>query len=201
MGNAWTLESFSAMGAVKRIFSIPRLKRWKCQIECSSSLASSLNHVTIRSMKLAEALILRADYQKRAEQLRGRIVNNAKAQEGDTPSEDPNRLLQELDDLSSGLTDLIQRINKTNSETPYGGDKTLTDALAERDVLSLKRKIYSELAKAASVTQTRYSRSEVKFRSTVDVVSIQKQVDDMSKAYREMDAQIQALNWATDLLE
>ena len=152
-------------------------------------------------MKLAEALILRADYQKRAEQLRGRIVSNAKVQEGDTPSEDPNRLLQELDDLSSGLTDLIQRINKTNSETSYEGGKTLTDALAERDVLSLKRKIYSELAKAASVTQTRYSKSEVKFRSTVEVSSIQKQVDDMSKAYREMDAQIQALNWATDLLE
>ncbi len=109
--------------------------------------------------------------------------------------------MQELDDLSSGLTDLIQRINKTNSETSYEGGKTLTDALAERDVLSLKRKIYSELAKAASVTQTRYSKSEVKFRSTVEVSSIQKQVDDMSKAYREMDAQIQALNWATDLLE
>ena len=152
-------------------------------------------------MKLAKALILRADYQKRAEQLRGRIVNNAKVQEGDTPSEDPNRLLQELDDLSSGLTDLIQRINKTNSETAYAENKTLTDALAERDVLSLKRKIYSELAKAASVTQTRYSKSEVKFRSTVDVTSIQRQVDDMSKAYREMDAQIQALNWATDLTE
>ena len=152
-------------------------------------------------MKLAEALILRADYQKCAEQLRGRIVNNAKVQEGDTPSEDPNKLLQELDDLSSNLTDLIQRINKTNSAAIFSGDKTLTDALAERDVLSLKRKIYSELAKAASVTQTRYSKSEVKFKSTVDVSSIQRQVDDMSKAYREMDAQIQALNWATDLAE
>ena len=152
-------------------------------------------------MKLAEALILRADYQKRAEQLRDRIVNNAKVQEGDTPSEDPNRLLQELESLLSGLTLLIQRINKTNSQTNYDESKTLTGALAERDVLSLKRKIYSELAKAASVTQTRYSKSEVKFRSTVDVASIQKQVDDMSKAYREMDANIQALNWATDLME
>ncbi len=152
-------------------------------------------------MKLAEALILRADYQKRAEQLRDRIVNNAKVQEGDTPSEDPNRLLQELEELLSGLTSLIQRINKTNSQTSYDESKTLTGALAERDVLSLKRKIYSELAKAASITQTRYSKSEVKFRSTVDVASIQKQVDDMSKAYREMDANIQALNWATELME
>ena len=152
-------------------------------------------------MKLAEALILRADYQKRAEQLRDRIVNNAKVQEGDTPSEDPNRLLQELESLLSELTILIQRINKTNSQTTYKESKTLTGALAERDVLSLKRKIYSELAKAASVTQTRYSKSEVKFRSTVDVASIQKQVNDMSKAYREMDANIQALNWATDLME
>ncbi len=34
-------------------------------------------------MKLAEALILRADYQKRIEELRLRLRMNAKVQEGD----------------------------------------------------------------------------------------------------------------------
>ncbi len=37
-------------------------------------------------MKLAEALILRADTKKRFEQLRQRLLNNAKVQEGDKPA-------------------------------------------------------------------------------------------------------------------
>ena len=40
-------------------------------------------------MKLAEALIVRSDYQKRIEQLRNRLLQNAKIQEGETPNEDP----------------------------------------------------------------------------------------------------------------
>ena len=40
-------------------------------------------------MKLAEALILRADLQKRIDQLRVRLNNNAKVQENDEPSEKP----------------------------------------------------------------------------------------------------------------
>jgi hypothetical protein len=50
-------------------------------------------------MKLAEALILRADLQKRIEQLKQRILNNVMVQEGDEPAEDPSQLLRELDAL------------------------------------------------------------------------------------------------------
>ncbi|MEM8557071.1 MAG: hypothetical protein AAGG50_04525, partial [Bacteroidota bacterium] len=38
-------------------------------------------------MKLAEALILRADLQKRLAQLRQRVMQNVKTQEGDAPAE------------------------------------------------------------------------------------------------------------------
>ena len=48
-------------------------------------------------MKLAEALNLRADLQKRIAALKDRLIRNAKVQEGDTPSEDPVMLLKELD--------------------------------------------------------------------------------------------------------
>lgn len=37
-------------------------------------------------MKLSEALMNRADYQKRLGQLKQRILNNAKVQEGDQPA-------------------------------------------------------------------------------------------------------------------
>jgi hypothetical protein len=40
-------------------------------------------------MKLAEALILRADIRKRIEQLRSRLAANIQVQEGSDPHEDP----------------------------------------------------------------------------------------------------------------
>ena len=50
-------------------------------------------------MKLAEALLLRADLQKRIEQIESRLLRNAKVQEGETPAEDPQALLARRDCL------------------------------------------------------------------------------------------------------
>ena len=152
-------------------------------------------------MKLAEALILRADYQKRAAQLRQRIVSNAKVQEGEEPAENPQRLLKEFEQVAEGTFDLIKRINKTNINTQFDAERSLTDALAERDILAARRKVYADLVEAASVPQDRYSRSEIKFESTVSVKEIQKQVDALAKDYRELDTKIQGLNWSTDLVD
>ena len=52
-------------------------------------------------MKLAEALILRADTKKRFEQLRQRLINNAKVQEGDEPAEKPEGLLKEIEQTAA----------------------------------------------------------------------------------------------------
>ena len=96
-------------------------------------------------MKLAEALILRADAQKRIEQLKQRLANSAKVQQGDESPENPQELLVELERAFSTLADLIKRINKTNSATGFDADKTLSDVLAERDVLMAKRNAYASL--------------------------------------------------------
>jgi len=152
-------------------------------------------------MRLAEALILRADCQKRFEQLKARIVGNAKVQEGDEPAEYPQTLIDEAERVATELLSLISRINKTNSATPFMDGKTLTDALAKRDNITLRRAIYADLAKAASVVQTRTSKSEVKFKRTISVSDVQSQIDSLSKAYRELDSSIQELNWKIDLLD
>jgi hypothetical protein len=68
-------------------------------------------------MKLAEALILRSDCQRRIEQLKQRLLRSARVQEGDEPAEDPKELRQELDHALEELTQLIKGINKTNSVT------------------------------------------------------------------------------------
>ncbi|MFL7837872.1 MAG: DIP1984 family protein [Candidatus Promineifilaceae bacterium] len=152
-------------------------------------------------MKLAEALIQRADYQRRVEQLKQRIINNAKVQEGDEPAEDPNVLLAEMERITAQLVELVQRINRTNSATVLGpDDMTIADAIAERDNLRLRQGVYKSAAEAAVIRQDRYSKSEVRFQSTVNVADMQQQADDLAQAIRELDTRIQEANWKIDLL-
>ena len=152
-------------------------------------------------MKLAEALILRADSSRRVEQLRQRLLRSAKVQEGNQPAEDPQELIAELERVSGQLEQFVQRINRTNSNTMLDEAISLSDALAVRDNLKLKQGIYQNLAQAAVVTQDRYSKSEVKFTSTVDVAAIQRRADDLARQHRDLDAKIQEANWRTELLD
>lgn len=152
-------------------------------------------------MKLAEALILRADCQKKVEQLKQRLTASVKIQEGEQPPENPQELLAELDQTLNDLAGIIKRINKTNSFTELEQGISLSDALAARDTLLLKRRAYERVVEEASVRMDRYSRSEVKYYSTVNVAELQKQMDEMSTQYRELDTKIQEKNWTTDLLE
>src|SRR5215210_5066677 len=152
-------------------------------------------------MKLAEALILRADCKKHLEQLKARAVRNAKVQEGDRPAEEPEALLAEVERVARELADLVKRINRTNSATAFGDGQSLSDALAERDVVALRQRLYRELAEAASISQDRYTRSEVKYVSAVSVADAQKRADELAREYRSLDARVQELNWQVELSE
>jgi flagellar biosynthesis/type III secretory pathway chaperone len=152
-------------------------------------------------MKVAEALQQRADVQKRLQQLRQRIAVSARTQEGEEPAEDPNALLAEADDLMEQLERLIRRINRTNVATALDAELSMTDALARRDVLHLRRAILVEAAGHASTRQDRYSRSEIRFVSPLDVAELHRRADEVAKRYRELDAKIQEANWQTELID
>lgn len=149
-------------------------------------------------MKLAEALNQRADLQKRIAQLKERLNNNVKVQEGDSPAEDPKDLFAELDDAIHQLKETVFRINRTNLETAVEG-RSLTDIIAEKDTLSLKNSTLREVLENANVRSDRFSRNEIKFVRTIDVAKLQKQIDDLSKQLRELDVKLQQANWSTDL--
>lgn len=151
-------------------------------------------------MKLATALSERADIQRRLSQLQTRLNNNAKVQEGEEPAEDPKALLKELDALLNRLEKLMAQINLTNSRTVSGG-KTLTELIARRDCLTKRVGIMRSFLDNASARADRYSQKEIKVLSTVSVATLQKQVDGVSRELREVDEQIQSLNWTTDLIE
>ena len=152
-------------------------------------------------MKLAEALVLRADTQKRILDIRKRLSLVARVQEGDRPAEDPQALLAEMDRAIDDLARLIQRINRTNAATELEPGLTLADALALRDMLDTRHTAYRELAQRATITQDRYSRSEVRFQSTVDAGALQRAADQMAQDRRDLDTRLQAAGWVIDLIE
>ena len=151
-------------------------------------------------MKLAEALHLRADLQKRIAQLGERLQANAKVQEGDEPSEDPALLLSELEKDTEQLAALITAINRTNSAVVQDGD-TLTAMFALKDMLALRISIMRKFLQTACEKVDRYSNKEIRIRSTVDIRERQRQLDALSRELRELDVKIQGLNWTVELTE
>ena len=150
-------------------------------------------------MKLAEALIERADLQKRLDQLEERLSSNALVQDGEEPAEDPMALLAELVAVSASLEDLITRINLTNASVTVEG-QTLTALISKRDVLTKRIRITRRFLNSASQTGMRSRGSEIILKSTVPVRELQKNLDELSKSLRETDTAIQAANWSNDLL-
>lgn len=150
-------------------------------------------------MKLAEALQLRGDLQKRMIQLSDRLMQNARVQEGEKPAEDPEALLAEYESCAGQLEELMARINRTNCETRTG-EGTLTELLARRDCLKMRVKTYHDFLMAASSLTQRGMRTEIKVFSTVPVPEYRKKADALSRQLRETDNAIQAANWTTELL-
>ena len=53
----------------------------------------------------------------------------------------------------------------------------------------------------ATETQDRYSRTEIKLVTNVDVKQLGKQIDKLAKELRELDYKIQSANFTTELAE
>ncbi|MEV7520929.1 DIP1984 family protein [Streptomyces sp. NPDC091371] len=155
-------------------------------------------------MKLGEALAERAEATRRVEQLRARIVANARYQEGETPAEDAARLLADAAETLGALESLISRINRTNAAVDMGEDGSLTDALARRDVLRLRHSVLTSAADAAAGGERGYGRqmrSELMMLSALPVAELRAQADAVAREIREIDVRIQRTNWEADLLD
>ena len=150
-------------------------------------------------MKLAEALQERADLVKNIRQLENRLIENAMVQEGEKPAEDPQQLLQKLEDCVERLNELVARINLTNCMTRKYG-QSITELIAKRDCLDIKIRTYRSVAEAASRVCYRARGSEIKILSTLNVSDMQNRIDEMCKERRETENIIQEINWTTDLL-
>jgi hypothetical protein len=151
-------------------------------------------------MKLAEALLLRADMQKKALSLRQRIVDNAVVQQGDQPHEDPSGLLKEAIGVLGELESLVVRINRTNLEMKLADGRTLTEAIARRDTLVQQHALVQAAIAGCKKEPDRYSAREIKWVATLEVSKLQEQSDDLAKKIRELNAAVQQTNWKAELV-
>ncbi len=151
-------------------------------------------------MKLAEALLLRADMQKKLASLNSRIRENVKVQDGDDPTETPEGLIVEANSVIGELYELIARIQKTNATAMLPTGKTMLMALIERDELKERYQLLRNAIQNSKTEEDRYSFREIKWKRTVDIAGLQKQADDISVKIRELNIEIQATNWQVDLI-
>lgn len=151
-------------------------------------------------MKLAEALIERAEIQKKNEQLIKRIQDNVKVQEGDSPAENYEALVAEYEENMKRFLELVQRISNTNNKTAFDDKMNISDAIARRDYIGSRIGAYRGIYESATIKFDRYNRHEVKFVRCIDVAELQDKINTLSKEYRELDTKLQGINWTIDLL-
>ncbi|RBA32506.1 MULTISPECIES: DIP1984 family protein [Acinetobacter] len=152
-------------------------------------------------MKLAEALLLRSDQQKKLASLKQRINANVLIQDGDEPSEDPNELIKQVFALSQESNQLISRIHLTNALARLEDGKILLSLLSSRDSYAEQHNILINAIANTHREPDRYSAREIKWQKVIPVSSLQKQADDISAKLRDINIKIQAVNWHIDLVE
>ena len=152
-------------------------------------------------MKLAEALLLRSDLQKKLLSLQQRIHKNVLVQDGDTPSEDPEQLIDEAVLVNKQLFQLIQKIHQTNAQAQANNGKASLDILNQRDQLTAEHRIIQQAIDNTQKDTDRYSVREIKWIKAVSVSKLQKQADEISQSLRLINLEIQASNWQIDLRE
>ena len=163
-------------------------------------------------MKLAEALIVRAEIQDRLKNLEGRACLAARHQEGDEVAEDAAALVAEALRVHAELAELVARINQTNATHRLANGLTITQAIARRGMLGKQQVFLRTVADAAMgieenygrysrSTNVRETRTELRWIAAVPVVTLREQRDSVAQERRILDTMIQEANWTVELVD
>lgn len=145
-------------------------------------------------MKLAEALMARADLQKDLAWTKEQLARAARVQEGEQPHEDPAELIARAERRTEDLRALLVRINMANLAHPDAAGRTLTELLALRDPLAQRHAIYSAAYAEATVREERYGRSEIRWQNTFRPRELRGRIEALSVEFRKPHATIQQMN-------
>jgi hypothetical protein len=150
-------------------------------------------------MKLAEALLVRAEMKKKLASLRERVGSNAVVQQGEKPHEDPAELMKAATGVLEELEELVLQIDAANMSTKVADGRSLARLIAHRDKLAQQHSMIQVAIGGTKKEPDRYSMKEIKWVATVSVAKLQKQSDDLSRQLRELNVQIQEANWRVEI--
>lgn len=147
-------------------------------------------------MLIAEALVLRSEYKTVIDNLERRIRKNSKVyEEGDNPTENLDNLIKEYSEVREKLRDLIIKINHTNLTTKLPNGMIVADAIAHKNALMDEKNMLDSIMHESMGSSFR----DEKTYPVMDIKDIQKEINKISKEYREINSAIQKNNWSTNL--
>lgn len=150
-------------------------------------------------MKLAEALSRRSTIQKDLTWVRDQLSKLARVPEGSTPLESPEEMLQRMESDAAEYQELLTAINRTNLSVTDSQGRTMTAMLAERDALRARQSILSDTYQASTAKEEVYGRQELRYVPTIEVVGLRKRLESVNERLRQLNMEIQRLNWEADL--
>lgn len=151
-------------------------------------------------MKIAEALMIKNDYQQKLNSLKQRINKNVLVKEGDDPSEDPNELIKQAFRISQELQTFISNIHLTYAKTKLSDGRSFINIINQRDDFNEKYQILLQ-AIQHSEQFNHCNASEIKWKKIISVARLQKQADELGLKIRELNMKIQEANWQIEMHE
>lgn len=172
-------------------------------------------------MKLAQLLIRRKGLNDRISQLTQRLSSSATVQEGDTPSENIEELIQILFKVieefrsidttiafanTSVMVDLKQ-VPLNEKEDVKNIKTSLKELIIMRDTVKRIHGVLESLATNLNPSSRegggffRHQATDIKWVSAYDYKKVRTMADDYAKRFRELDEIIQQTNWNTEIGE
>lgn len=145
-------------------------------------------------MKLAEALVLRADLQKKLENQKKRLANSVRKLDDIQVIEDPAALKLEAEETITVLYSLIDRIYHINQSVILPSGQSMVTVLAKRDELVERRKLLDYIINKSLPDNGLYFNERGKWQPAIDISAYQKQMDDIAMQIRRLNLDIQQTN-------
>ncbi len=149
-------------------------------------------------MKLAEALRIRADLQRKISQLKECLKDGPKVREGDAPAADANDLYAQLDDCLLLFEELVTRIRETSRQTVHNG-QTLSQMMARKEGLSIRVSLMRDVLSHVAGSEG-CGGDGMEAGRRVNVPEWRRETDHYSRQLRELDMDIQRLNGSVELV-
>jgi len=147
-------------------------------------------------MKLAEAMMQRADLDKKVSILGARLNDIALINKNYALEDEPKHLFEELNKSMKALSELVYRIHVTNMETIDNG-RTITAMLTKEEILKMRINTLIRIKESASI-DSRFDKTI--YTILINKAKLQKELDECKDQLEKLDMKLQQLNWQTELI-